>query len=74
MGGNPSTASLRFPRYLKLKEHGELRSVIIVGNLTELQEVEEICRAAVIQCDHEGVLGGCIEIEPATIDDWMDYH
>jgi hypothetical protein len=63
-----------YPRYYKLVDHGKQVSVIMVYDLQQQAEVEHLCREACKQCDHTKLIGACLEIVPATKEEWIGTH
>jgi hypothetical protein len=65
---------LTYPKHYKLMDHNNEVAVITVHDLTEQAEVERLCRAACRECTHSDLLGACLEIVPATQEDWNNSH
>lgn len=63
-----------FPKYFKLIDHDNLVSVLMIADMTALEEVERLCRAACRDCNHTDLLGHCLEIKQATKEDWIGSH
>lgn len=63
-----------YPKYYWLMEHGRKHTVIRVPTKQDELEIERMMQAAQEQCEHVGELGDCIEIVPASFEEWLETH